>query len=185
MILCKQNYIYNQFYKNAWSYIYVGEGNMNNNYLEDKELTTYLSLFKLSEFIDSKVQLIKNYSTINKSFCGKALFLVRWMKESKTPIFKEITANNNFKTVKPDKYDSIYNRINKYFSYFNIIEDEEDEEDVYEQMFDTLIQIPTEIYNFLEIKIESKQAKFVNNRYETGNVRKSSNQSHSELNIAA
>jgi len=187
MVLYKQSWTCLQFYSYIYSYNYIGGVNMdiNNSYFENKETTTYLNLFKLSEFIDSKINLIKEYSVLNKSFCGKALFLENWIKESKIPVFKEITDYNNFRTIKPDKYDSINSRINKYFSYFDIIESEYDEEEIYEQIFDTLVQIPSEIYNFVEIVPIDKYAKFVDNKYITKYVTKSNKNVSSKLEIAA
>ncbi|MGB4439790.1 MAG: hypothetical protein WBJ13_11355 [Sedimentibacter sp.] len=187
MVLYKQDWTSLQFFSYIQNYNYIGGINMilNNDYLENKEIFTYLNLYKLSDLIDSKVNLIREYSEKNKNFTCKVLFLENWNKESKIPVFRKITDYNNFKSINPIKYDAINSRINKYFSYFDIIESEEVEDEVYEEMFDTLVQIPTEIYDFVEIVHIDKTAKFISGQYDSNVAIQFGKLSISELDIAA
>lgn len=137
------------------------------NESNDKELFEGIAyIFMLDRLVDKKTKEFMNYSKNNKSFLSKYNWINKWQLTTKRERMENIYNSFRFNTIDKKNYQIPKLLFQCYTRYFDVINEEKNKKAKYEEMFNTIIQIPIEICEALEIheKVTMK-AKFLNNKY--------------------
>jgi len=176
MIIYKQDFTI--FFKNITydECIYSGgeKVNIKKNSHESKVLEVYFNLYSLSRFIDEKTDEFTNYPKEFDYLSQRADWLKNWNMIKKKQSFANIFQVIDETKIKNDKLDKLNKRIERYFTYYGIISSEIESEQKYEKLFNTLTQMPAELYNFIKANKTEENSKFMKNEYTTTNKRTSS-----------
>ncbi|WP_373844433.1 hypothetical protein [Clostridium sp.] len=121
----------------------------NNDFREVKVLGR-LNCF--NEFLNGKVIQIQEYLSKNEYLKEQLRWLKKWDKVDRIGKMESIKKAINFGQVETKKFDIIFELIDSYTKYFKVIDEEDCEQAKYEEMFRTIIEIPDELINALDIK---------------------------------
>ena len=145
-----------------------------NDSTEDLYLNVLFNIGALDNFIDERIEEISRVSRQNKSLNNTSEFLNNWKDNRKSELFTEIQQIINLGNLINEKLVKLNKRIDRYFKYFDLIDKEKNINDKYEEMFNTLVQIPSEIYNFIEEGKSNQNGKFIEYDYNYQNNKPSS-----------
>jgi len=127
----------------------------------------YTRIRWLSNFINDKVTEFCCYATKNVIYNSNANWLKDWNSGIKERTFFEIIQAILLNRIANDKIASSYLFIERYFDYFDLISSEKDTDEKYEELFNTIIQIPSEIYSYLNINKFQTRLLFKENTFVT------------------
>ena len=117
----------------------------------------YAKIRSLSNFINDKVAEFCSYATKNVIYNSNANWLKDWNSGIKEQKFFEIIQSILINRLDNDRLASLNLFIKRYFEYFDLISSEEETDEKYEELFNTIIQIPSEIFSYLNIsKVETR-----------------------------
>lgn len=136
-----------------------------NNITDDLYLTILFNIVNLNSFIDKRIEELSVFSKVSDNFKPKSIFLDYWKINRKEEVFEDINQVITSGNLKKEKLKRLNKRIDRYFKYFDLIDKEENMNDKYEEMFNTLVQIPSEIYSFIKGENLNQNGEFIKNKY--------------------
>lgn len=136
-----------------------------NNTTDDLYLSILFNTVILNSFIDKKIEELSAFYKCNDNFKLKSIFLDDWKTNRKKEVFKDINQVITSGNLKKEKLKRLNKRIDRYFKYFDLIDKEENMNDKYEEMFNTLVQIPSEIYSFIKEENSNQSGEFIKDKY--------------------
>lgn len=169
MVICKYKWTstFSAMYKQTYVFGGIEMKNKDKDTYELKKFITIYSLIKLNHYMDNRIREFGIFAKGKRHFESKFNLIKSWKTEVKDKVLSEISLHIEIDKVEMCKLETLKKRIDRYYEYFEVIDNEENEEnEKYEELFDTLIQVPAEIYNSLDIKSSRKQATFISNDYE-------------------
>lgn len=134
-----------------------------------KILESHVYLSALDRLIETKSNEFLNFTENEKDIEEKGKWLRDWLNTTKKHVFSAIFQALFSSKIHIDKLDNLKSIVKSYQDYFHIIEKEDDDLDRYEEMFNTLIQIPTEVMAYLKIVDREAQATFIQPKTYKGN----------------
>ena len=118
-------------------------------------------VIELDNLICTKVKEFYDYGTQKENFETKAKWLELWNNTTKKQILNSINLSIIMSTVPEQKLGGLRNLVNRYYNYFIVVDSEENLEDKFEEIFDTVVQIPDEVSYYLEVNSYVNNPKFV------------------------
>jgi hypothetical protein len=159
-ISAKENYDASD---NYFFYSYSEKSYVPNITLASEEIliNVFLSFNMLKQLIDTKIRTYSSYAEHQVKFAPKAEWLrSTWMKDEEQ-VFDQIISIITQGSITSDKLNELDELIQSYINYFDVIDSEDDADEKYEELFNTIIQIPTEVCEFLDMDLEPYKASFI------------------------
>jgi len=133
---------------------------------KSKEMILYpktIQLNILDNLIQTKIKNYVDYAKLNTDLLSKAKWLSKWNNTTKKEILSSISIAIVTRNVSDEKLINLNDLVQRYYQYFDVIDSEDDIESRFEETFDTLLQIPDEVFYYLEVKSNIGNPKFVSN----------------------
>jgi hypothetical protein len=108
------------------------------------------NIAKLNMLLVDKCNKYYNYDKRDKD---KANWLNDWYVNVQNELLQVVIESILFNKINKNKLNQLDEIVDRYYDYFEFIEndDEDNENERYEEIFNTIIQVPYEIYMLLEI----------------------------------
>lgn len=176
MVKYNQNWtsIYNYSFKyggiNVYMQTNLKEEKDLNNYNFDNDtnelyLNAYFNIRVLNDFIDKRIEEFSTFSIDDESLELKSKWLNDWKTNRKKEVFIDIDQLMISGNVNEEKLTKLNKRIKRYFRYFDLIDRESNVTDKYGEIFNTIIQIPAEIYGFIKKGSSKQNGEFIKSKY--------------------
>ncbi|MBV4439315.1 hypothetical protein [Clostridium tyrobutyricum] len=136
----------------------------NNDFKEAKVLE---KLGHFNEFLNYKVDQIKEYLRKNKSLKRQLEWVTEWDKNERIKKIQLAIMAIGLKQIETKRIENMVKLVDNYIKYFKVIDKENCEEARYEEMFRTIIEVPDELVDALEIrnfKIGFDKDRYYNNK---------------------
>ncbi|WP_147345152.1 hypothetical protein [Paraclostridium sordellii] len=137
-----------------YNFNFTESSNLNYQFKLDRIDNLVVSLNQLNNTMSLKAKDFINFANNNNDLKGRALWLNSWEEVTKKHIMSKINSIVVSNTLKDEDLNTLENRIKKYETYFKFLEQEDDEVIRYENLFNYLTQIPSQINTFLKSCIQ-------------------------------
>ncbi len=141
---------------------------------EDKSLIVFSRIKRLDVLLNDKIDEYKKHVKSFQGFNSKLEWLLNWKSTEKKDILDSILFTVSCGFISSRKLNILMEIISGYFDYFEILSQEPISEERFEETFNTILQIPAEVYDFVKANEICYEAEFINNIcYKDENKKKS------------
>ena len=170
----------NMINKNV-NFTITNELNFNESFFkEDEQLKAFSYVLKLDNLLNLKIDEYGNYTKNFKEFQSKFDWLINWKKSKKSVIIVNVLLAISGNLVSNQKLSILQEIILGYFEYFEILSQEPDSSEGFEETFNTILQIPAEIYQFINVNEILYEAEFTCDLFYENGVKKNSKEKNKD-----